>query len=225
MVSIIVPVLNEEKAIPPLLGNLHTQGGDYELIIVDGGSVDRTAGICNAYKNLTLISSEKGRAFQMNRGAAVANGEILLFLHADTHLPEGGLLAIEEAMNERDVIGGSFYMKFNVPSLPFRFFSHFTKINSAYFTYGDQAIFIRKSIFHEIGAYKELPIMEDFEIQKRLRKKGKFIKLPLPVITSARRFLKNGIFKQQLLNIVLLLAYELGCSPTKIKQFYADIIH
>lgn len=225
MISIIIPVLNEEKAIPALIENLYAQEGNQEIIIADGGSTDRSIELCGKYKDVILISSEKGRANQMNKGADRASGDILLFLHADTLLPPGGISAIEAAMEKQDVVGGSFYMKFDREKLAFRFFSVFTRINSAYLTYGDQAIFIRKSVFEDIGAFKQLPILEDFEIQKRLRKQGRFVKLGLPVTTSARRFLHNGIFKQQLLNIALLCAYELGYSPAKIKAFYKDTIH
>jgi rSAM/selenodomain-associated transferase 2 len=225
MVSIIIPLLNEEKAIPALMNNLAVQEGKYEIIMVDGGSTDQSLEICKNYNSLTVLTSEKGRANQMNKGAAVARGEILLFLHADTLLPLGGIKSIEAAMEDDDTVGGSFYMKFDMDKFTFRFFSVFTRINSAYLTYGDQGIFIKKSVFEDIGAFKQLPILEDFEIQKRLRKKGRFIKLPLPVTTSARRFLHKGIFKQQFLNIALLCAYELGYSPVKIKAFYKDTIH
>lgn len=225
MVSIIIPVLNEEKTISALMQDLCASNPRCEVIIVDGGSTDNTVKICSQFKKIKLAISEKGRANQMNKGAEIANGDILLFLHADTILPKDGIAAINTAMLDKEILGGSFYMKFDDDTLPFRFFSTFTKINSAYFTYGDQAIFVRKSVFQEIGAYKALPILEDFEIQKRLRKKGKFVKLPLAVTTSARRFLKNGILKQQLLNIALLLAYELGYSPSKLKKYYADTNH
>jgi len=225
MVSIIIPVLNEERSIAKVLENVCKQSTDCELIIVDGGSKDETLQICGCHERAKLVHSEKGRAIQMNKGAAMAKGDVLLFLHADTLLPNGGLQAIKEIMKDEEVVGGSFYMKFDVESLSFRFFSAFTKINSPYLTYGDQGIFIRKSVFEQIGAYKTMPILEDFEIQKRLRKQGRFVKLPLPVTTSARRFLNNGIFKQQLLNIALLCAYELGYSPAKIKAFYKDTIH
>jgi glycosyltransferase involved in cell wall biosynthesis len=159
----------------------------------------------------------------MNKGAEKAKGKILLFLHADTLLPENGIKAIETAMSDPSFSGGSFYMKFDKENIPFRFYSSCTKINISYFTFGDQGIFIRRNVFIEIGGYKIMPIMEDFEIQKRLRKKGKFIKLPLAVTTSARRFMQNGKFKQQLLNIALLSAYELGVSPDSIKKFYSDL--
>ncbi|CAN5352471.1 TIGR04283 family arsenosugar biosynthesis glycosyltransferase [soil metagenome] len=223
MVSIIIPTFNEEKQIPLLMNNLLSQNSECEIIIVDGGSTDLTLSKCLIYKNVKIISSEKGRANQMNKGAEAAKGEILLFLHADTLLPENGIEAIEEAMKDTSYIGGSFFMKFDKDSLPLRFYSSFTKINNSYFTYGDQGIFVRKNIFKEIDGYKITPILEDFEIQKRLRKKGKFIKLPLAVTTSSRRFVQVGEFKQQIINIALLGAYELGVSPQNIKKYYSDL--
>jgi rSAM/selenodomain-associated transferase 2 len=224
MISIVVPVLNEEKTLSIFLESLLSQQGvDFEIILVDGGSSDRTLSICAEFPEVKAISSPKGRANQMNRGALEAKGEILLFLHADTLLPIHGLKAIEKAMDNPKLIGGSFFMKFDAESLPFRFYSAFTKINSAYFTYGDQALFVRKAVFEEVGTFKPLPILEDFEIQKRLRRKGKFIKLPLAVTTSARRFLHHGVFRQQLMNILLLMAFELGFPPAKIKKFYSDL--
>ncbi len=96
------------------------------------------------------------------------------------------------------------------------------RINNRYLTWGDQGIFIRKTIFDEIGGYKNIPVMEDLEIQKELRRKGRFIKLPLAVTTSARRFIQNGIIRQQLLNNALVMAYETGVSPGRIKEFYSD---
>jgi hypothetical protein len=138
-------------------------------------------------------------------------------------LPEDGLEAIEKAMSNPSVSGGSFFMKFDEEKCIFNFYSSFTKLNSSYFTYGDQGIFIRRNIFTAMGGYKDLPIMEDVEIQKRVRKRGKFVKLPLAVTTSAKRFAQHGKFKQQLLNIFLLSAYKLGVSPSWIKKFYSDI--
>ena len=223
MVSVIIPTLNEENQIPLLMNNLLSQNSDCEILVVDGGSTDLTISKCLLYKDVKIISSEKGRASQMNKGAGIARGNTLLFLHADTLLPENGIKAIESAMKNQVNSGGSFYMKFDKESLPFRFYSSFTKINNAYFTYGDQGIFIRRKIFNEIGGYKNMPIMEDFEIQKRLRKRGNFIKLPMAVTTSSRRFMQVGEFKQQLLNIALVSAYELGVSPASIKKFYSDI--
>jgi rSAM/selenodomain-associated transferase 2 len=222
MVSIIIPVLNEEKSISALLENLKGQDGDYEIIIADGGSTDNTLTKCISYRDIKIVTSEKGRALQMNKGASIALGTTLLFLHADTTLPGKGIQAIEKAMGDNKILGGSFYVKFDEQNRILNFLSRFTRINNRYLTWGDQGIFIRKTIFDEIGGYKDIPVMEDLEIQKKLRRKGRFIKLPLAVTTSARRFIQNGIIRQQLLNILLVMAYETGVSPCRIKQFYSD---
>jgi rSAM/selenodomain-associated transferase 2 len=222
MVSIIIPVLNEEKFIGTLLENLTGQEGEYEIIIADGGSTDDTLAKCISYPDLKIVTSEKSRALQMNKGASIAMGSTLLFLHADTTLPEKGIQAIEKAMGNNKIKGGSFHVKFDDQNRILNFLACFTKINNRYLTWGDQGIFIRKTIFDEIGGYKDIPVMEDLEIQKKLRRKGRFIKLPLAVTTSARRFIRNGIVRQQLLNIALVMAYETGVSPFRIKQFYSE---
>ena len=222
MVSIIIPVLNEEKSISALLENLADQEGDYEIIIADGGSTDDTLAKCITYRDIKIVTSEKGRALQMNKGASIAMGKTLLFLHADTKLPEKGIQAIEKAMGDNKVKGGSFYAKFDDKNRILNFLACFTRINNTYLTWGDQGIFVRKTIFDEIGGYKDIPVMEDLEIQKKLRRKGRFIKLPLAVTTSARRFIQNGVIRQQLLNIALVMAYETGVSPYRIKEFYSD---
>jgi rSAM/selenodomain-associated transferase 2 len=222
MVSIIIPVLNEGKSINALMENLMDQEGDYEIIIADGGSTDDTLARCRSYRDIKIVTSEKGRAIQMNKGASIALGNTFLFLHADTTLPEKGILAIEKAMGNDKIPGGSFYVKFDNQNRILNFLACFTRINNRYLTWGDQCIFIRKTIFEEIGGFKEIPVMEDLEIQKKLRRKGRFIKLPLAVTTSARRFIQNGIIRQQLLNIVLVMAYETGVSPNRIKKFYSD---
>jgi rSAM/selenodomain-associated transferase 2 len=222
MVSIIIPALNEEESIPFLLENLASQEGDFEIIVADGGSADNTLTICKSYPDIKIISSEKGRALQMNKGAEIARGNTLLFLHADTLLPRKGIETIENVMNDDRFSAGSFFVRFDNEDGMLSFLARFTRINNRYLTWGDQGIFIRRSIFNEIGGYKNIPLMEDLEIQKRVRRRGKFIKLPLPVTTSSRRFIQNGILRQKLLNIALIMAYEIGVSPARIKKFYSD---
>jgi rSAM/selenodomain-associated transferase 2 len=222
MVSIIIPTLNEEESIPFLLENLASQEGDFEIIVADGGSADNTLTICKSYPDIKIIASEKSRALQMNKGAEIARGSTLLFLHADTLLPRKGIETIENVMNNDKFAAGSFYARFDHEDGILSFLARFTRINNRYFTWGDHGIFIRRSIFNEIGGYKNIPLMEDLEIQKRVRRRGKFIKLPLPVTTSSRRFIQNGILRQKLLNIALIMAYEIGVSPARIKKFYSD---
>ena len=222
MVSIIIPALNEEESIPLLLENLASQEGDFEIIVADGGSADNTLTICKSYPDIKIISSEKGRALQMNKGAEIARGDTLLFLHADTLIPRKGIKTIENVMNDDKISAGSFFARFDHEDGMLSFLARFTRINNRYLTWGDQGIFIRRRIFNEIGGYKNIPLMEDLEIQKRVRRRGKFIKLPLPVTTSSRRFIQNGVVRQQLLNIALVMAYEIGVSPARIKRFYSD---
>jgi rSAM/selenodomain-associated transferase 2 len=222
MVSIIIPALNEEESLPFLLENLASQEGDFEIIVADGGSVDNTLTICKSYPDIKIISCEKGRALQMNKGAEIARGNTLLFLHADTLLPRKGIITIENVMNDDRFSAGSFLVRFDHEDWILSFLARFTRINNRYLTWGDHGIFIRRSIFNEIGGYKNIPLMEDLEIQKRVRRRGKFIKLPLPVTTSSRRFIQNGILRQKLLNIALIMAYEIGVAPARIKKFYSD---
>ena len=222
MVSIIIPALNEEESIPFLLENLASQEGNFEIIVADGGSADNTLTICKSYPDIKIISSEKGRALQMNKGAEIARGNTLLFLHADTLLPRKGIKTIENVMNDDKISAGSFFARFDHEDGMLSFLARFTRINNRYLTWGDHGIFIRRSIFNEIGGYKNIPLMEDLEIQKRVRRRGKFIKLPLPVTTSSRRFIQNGVLRQKLLNIALIMAFEIGVSPARIKKFYSD---
>lgn len=219
MVSIIIPTLNEETTIAGLLTNLKFQKGNFEVIIVDGGSHDETISIARSFSKVKILPSAKGRAIQMNNGAKKAIGDILLFLHADTILPPDAILAIENSL-VRNCVAGCFYLEFDDPNMLLKIYSLFSRLNHSLFTYGDQAIFIRKSIFEKLGGFANIPIMEDVEIQSRLKTQGKFIKLDKPVQTSARRFLQNGIVKQQLLNMVLVVLFKLGVSPEKIKKYY-----
>ena len=156
----------------------------------------------------------------MNRGAEVAKGDLLLFLHADTCLPPGGLDRIETMMARGEIVAGSFSLSFDEPNLLLKLYALFSRINHLLFTYGDQGLFMTRHIFERIGGFREIPIMEDVEIQKRLRKMGRFVKIRLPVVTSARRFLTHGIIKQQILNIGLVFLYHTGFSPVWLKRFY-----
>ncbi len=156
----------------------------------------------------------------MNEGAKVARGDIFLFLHADTSLPRDSFWMIREALSDSSIAGGSFCLRFDHPDPLLWILSKLSRINHPLATYGDQTLFLRSDIFRRIGGFKEIPIMEDVEIQKRLRGLGKFIKIDEPVVTSARRYLQNGTIRQQLLNTVLVALYHLGISPHVLKRYY-----
>lgn len=221
-ISIIIPCLNEEDFLDKTLNQVLKLPGNFEIIVVDGGSSDKSLEIASSYKNVVTSVSGKGRANQMNHGAKLASGEILLFLHADTVLPTSTYQAILTHLQKPKHIGGSFWLMLDKEHLVLKFYSWCSKFSLEFFTYGDHAIFIRKQVFQDIGGYKNIPFMEDVEIQKRLREKGKFRKLDIPVTTSARRFTRDGTIKQMIMNVLLVGLFKLGVAPQKLKRFYKD---
>lgn len=222
VISIIIPALNEERYIGQILKHLSTLEGNFEVIVVDGGSNDRTCKIVQQYVNAKFFSSERGRAAQMNTGALNAQGDGLLFLHADTFLPPDAYMRIVEHFSNPDYIGGSFMLTFDEKHILLKFYTWCSRWSAEFFTYGDHAIFVKKEVFEKIGGYKQLPFMEDVEIQKRLRQTGKFKKLKCAVLTSARRFEKVGVIKQLVMDMLLVFFFKIGVSPVRLKQFYKD---
>jgi len=220
MLSVIIPTLDEADIIESSLKNLLNRQGDFEVIVADSGSSDGTLDIISQFPQVKLVISERGRGRQMNEGAKVARGDILLFLHADTCLPPHAFQIIKEVMSAPSVAGGCFCLSFNHHDLFLRVYSLFSRINHLLFTYGDQGLFLRSDTFKAIRGFKDLPIMEDVEIQTRLRSTGRFVKICEPVVTSARRFLKCGIIRQQILNTALVFFYYMGVSPSILKRFY-----
>ena len=220
MISIIIPVLNESQTIGSCLFCLRKQIEHHEIVVVDGGSDDGTLDIVRAFSEVKWLCSPAGRGNQMNRGAEAAEGDLLLFLHADTCLPPGGLSRIETLMAQEGIVAGSFSLSFEEPDALLKLYALFSRINHPLFTYGDQGLFMSRRIYELIGGFQEIPIMEDVEIQKRLRKMGRFVKVRQPVVTSARRFLTYGIIKQQVLNMGLVFLYHAGFSPFWLKRFY-----
>jgi rSAM/selenodomain-associated transferase 2 len=221
LISVIIPIINEAEILESFLRKLLNQPGDLEILVADGGSTDGTLGVLNRFPGVKRVGSGGGRGRQMNEGAREARGEILLFLHADTILPASALLKIEEALADSSVAAGSFALEFDHPGRFFGILSCFSRINHPFFTYGDQGLFLRASTFREIGGFKEIPVMEDVEIQGRLRKIGRFIKLREPVFTSARRYLQNGPLRQHLITTGVVLLYHLGVSPYFLgRQYY-----
>lgn len=223
--SIIMPVLNEEAILEQQLAHLtlHCAHLECELLIVDGGSTDRTTEIARCYGQ--VISSPRGRATQMNAGAAAAAGEILIFLHADTRLPSDAFQAIEQALTSPQVVGGAFQVCFNCDQWPYRLVAFTTNLRSRarkVFT-GDQAYFVRTTSFNAIGGFPDQPLMEDLEITRRLRKIGKVVLLPQYVITSARRHEKIGLIRSVLFMWYLRTLYKFGTSPAQLQRKYVDV--
>lgn len=220
-ISVVIPALNEESHIEKTLQSVTKQDGDYEFSVVDGGSTDNTATIAKKYT--TVIISKCGRAIQMNTGAKACSGDILLFLHADTILPDNAFREIRKRMQDDTVAGGSFYIAFDTDTFILRGVSFITRFNFRLFHFGDQGIFVRRSIFQTLNGYKEMPIMEDYDFYKRLGNQGKVILMRMPVISSARRFIRRGVIRQLLINKLVVLAYWIGVDIQTIKRFYDNM--
>src|SRR3989339_1601073 len=220
-ISVVIPTLNEESHIEKTLLSVIKQEGDYELYVVDGGSSDNTVAIARKYA--CVINSQLGRANQMNAGAKLCTGDILLFLHADTILPDNAFREIRKRVQDDTVVGGSFYIAFDADNFILRGVSFITRFNFRLFHFGDQGIFVRRNVFQKLHGYKEMPIMEDYEFYKRLGKQGKVILIRMPVISSARRFIRKGVLRQLLINKFVVLTYWEGVDIQTIKRFYDDM--
>lgn len=219
-ISIIIPVLNEAAKIQETLTRV-LKATNVEVIVVDGGSRDETVAIAKSLR-VKVISAKPGRASQMNAGAAIANGDILLFLHADTLLPTNFDTLICLALKDTGTIAGAFELRIDAKLWGLRLIEKMVNARSRLFSlpYGDQAIFLKATIFHEIGGFPDLLIMEDFELMLRLRREGKITILPASVLTSGRRWQKLGVVKTTLINQLVIIGYFLGVSPDKLVRFY-----
>ncbi|WP_196794894.1 TIGR04283 family arsenosugar biosynthesis glycosyltransferase [Richelia intracellularis] len=220
-ISIIIPTLNEVEHIKSTLTTIK-DSQNVELIVVDGGSGDGTIELIQNL-GLPLIISPPGRAIQMNTGALASTGDILLFLHADTHLPPKFDTMIRQTLVKPGVVAGAFSLKIDseLPSL--RLVERGVSWRSQLWQmpYGDQAIFIKRGVFQAVGGFPNIPIMEDFELICHLKCRGSIVTLQVPVVTSARRWLKMGVWQTTLMNQVIIIAYSLGISPIRIRNWYS----
>ncbi|MEH2044754.1 TIGR04283 family arsenosugar biosynthesis glycosyltransferase [Nostoc sp.] len=220
-ISIIIPVINEAGNIKEAIATTQPST-NIEVIVVDGGSKDNTVEIVQSLGVKVISSFPPGRAVQMNAGALAASGEILLFLHADTRLPTGFDEMIRTALQQPGTVAGAFKLRIDASLLSLRWVEWGVNLRSHFYQmpYGDQAIFLTKEVFQQIGSFPELPIMEDFELMRRLKRIGRVVIIPTPVVTSARRWLQKGVLKTTLLNQIVIIAYLLGVSPERICSWY-----
>lgn len=219
-ISIVVPVLNEQAQLAATLARVNLVPGD-ELIVVDGGSTDNTMSIARQYTTM-VVSSEAGRARQMNMGAQLARGEILLFLHADTRLPPNGLEAVRRTMQQHKVVGGSFRLTFDRPTTALQLVAWGTNLRSQYgrLPYGDQALFIQRRCFEALGGYAEMPFLEDVALVRSLLRQGEMVLLPETVQTSGRRWLRDGVMYTTVRNNLVMVLYFCGVSPAVLSRLY-----
>ncbi len=228
MISVIIPTLNEAEHLLPAL--LSVKGSvNVETIIVDGGSTDGTPEIAER-AGFRVFSSPPGRARQMNTGAALASGTILLFLHADTRLPERFARLVHQVFDRPKSIGrlepvaGAFRLRIDGDRRALRWIELGVNLRSRlfHFPYGDQALFLKAHTFHHLGGFADLPVMEDFELVRRLRKLGRITILPSSVVTSARRWQSAGAWRTTWLNQKMILGFLLGVSPARLAQWYGN---
>ena len=233
MVSVVIPTYNEEKALPETLQVLFRQPGDYEVIIVDGGSTDRTSEIVrgfslrlqpSALNTFRFLSFPKGRAIQMNAGAKVAKGEWLLFLHADTLLPACAMQWLSQLEADPKIQAGGFMHQFSGNDWRLRcisFLDNFRCIRSR-IIYGDQALFVRRTFFERLGGFPNQPILEDVALCEKIIMETDPVLLFPPVITDARKFLKMGVWRSFLRVLLIILHVEFRL-PVLPRAFFQDV--
>ena len=233
-VAVVIPTLNEERIMEATL--THTVGTGFdEVIVVDGGSRDRTCNIARAFASadargrrssaVTLITSPPGRARQMNVGAAASRSQVLLFMHADTRLPPNARAEIEAALADPTCDGGRFDVRFERDSgLPW-LIARLMNLRSRWtgIATGDQAIFVRRTAFERLGGFQDIPLMEDVDFSRRLKQASRSAALRTHVVTSFRRWEARGSVRTILLMWALRFLYWTGVSPDRLRQWYGTV--
>jgi rSAM/selenodomain-associated transferase 2/rSAM/selenodomain-associated transferase 1 len=219
VLSVIIPTLNEEPGLPGLLEQLREETR-IEVIVSDGGSSDATCQLAEQ-SGVKLIRGNKGRGRQMNAGAALARGEVLLFLHADARLPADFAQTIWNGLRP-DSAGGAFQLRIDDPRWRYRLVEFGANLRSRWFQvpYGDQGLFIRSDAFFAMNGFQNWPLLEDLDFARRLRRRGRILIADSSVTVSARRWQRIGVLKATLLNQIIVLAFQLGVSPEKLARLY-----
>lgn len=217
--SVVIPTLNEARTIGPAIERLRNSGFR-DIVVADGGSGDGTREMVTGMLDVVLVHAPRGRGHQIRAGVAATRSPLVIVLHADTQLPAQAAELILHAVKNDRVAGGCFRLSFDSRAPLLRAFAAAARFDSAFTTFGDQAFFFRRATYEAVGGAPAWPLFEDVELRRRLMSQGRFVKLAAPVTTSARRFEANGAARNQLRNVVLLLAYKLGCPPERLARYY-----
>ena len=220
LISVIVPTLNEESNLPVTLRQL-AQRPDVELIVVDGDSTDKTIAVARRYTPYVFLTAP-GRARQMNEGARHATGDILLFLHADTFLLPGALDELQRRITGDGAVGGAFDLNIDSPQKLVHLIANLSSRRARFFRtpYGDQGIFCWRQVFEEIGGFPDVPILEDVAFVRRLRRAGRLTFLRTGLVTSARRWIANGVIKTTLVNLLVRFLYAVRVPAQPLGRLY-----
>ncbi len=220
--SVLILALNEEDQVADAVFSASAPG--VEVVVVDGGSTDATcerAAAAGAHV-VDLEGGRAGRARQMAAGVRSSRGEIILFLHADTRLPAGFERAIQAVLSDRGTVGGAFGFRFDQPGAALRFVEWGVRLRVAVFgmPYGDQALFVRRSVLDEIGGVPQVLIMEDLDLVRSMRQRGRVAQIALPVVTSARRYVDRGVFRTMFRNWLMASGWLLGIDRGRLASWY-----
>jgi rSAM/selenodomain-associated transferase 2 len=217
-------MLNEERAIGPTLDAIGVGAPGAEIIVVDGGSIDRSVEVARA-RGAQTLSAGRGRARQMNAGAAAARGEALAFVHADTIVPATFASDIATALAGPGVVGGRFDVELDELSLAARLLGRLISLRSRLMrsATGDQAIFVRREVFAAMGGFAEIDLCEDVDFARRLKQSGRVACLRARVVTSARRWRQNGMIRTVLRMWLIKSLFLAGVSPARLCRYYANV--
>ena len=223
-ISIIVPTLNEAAGIEAFLRHLQARCPGWEIIVVDGGSEDDTAEIAGSLAQ--TITAPRGRASQMNAGAAAAAGDVLWFLHADSRLPENVPSALREALRDATLAGGCFRLRIPRPGLAYRISDDLGNLGVDLFrvALGDHGIFARREAFEAVGGFPNVPLMEDAELYRTLRRQGRVRQLRPAIETSPRRWERCGPWRTTGAYFLILCLYLLGVGPQRLWSIYRRLL-
>jgi rSAM/selenodomain-associated transferase 2 len=222
-ISVIIPTLNEESCVAETLQSLRRQNPE-EIIVVDGGSTDATRKIAALYAD-RVLEGPRGRAIQMNLGAAAATGDILLFLHADCSLEANALMEASRCLKRPRVAAGCFTMAVQASGLLYRSidFCASARVRLTELVFGDQGLFLKRELFTAFGGFPEIALMEDVYFSKKLRQRGRIVVVKPRILVSPRRWQNKGLIPQTLRNWMMLAMAELGVSPNRLAAYYPQV--